>query len=180
MLDTDLLDDDEMAGWIAVYEGDLVVARKRLVRAATQRPELVDALGVLARVRLDALPPLGQAFLLLARRDTAGAAAQFTRLADSVGTAAPALLAMAARLQPPAASSALWARVIKDYPKSPEAPEALLAWARQLRDAGDKPGAVTRLEQLLVEYGSSALAPQARRELERLKGQVPPSDLHPW
>jgi tetratricopeptide (TPR) repeat protein len=180
MLDTDLLDDDEMAGWIAVYEGDLVVARKRLVRAATQRPELVDALGVLARVRLDALPPLGQAFLLLARRDTAGAAAQFTRLADSVGTAAPALLAMAARLQPPAASSALWARVIKDYPKSPEAPEALLAWARQLRDAGDKTGAVTRLEQLLVEYGSSALAPQARRELERLKGQVPPSDLHPW
>jgi tetratricopeptide (TPR) repeat protein len=180
MLDTDLLDDDEMAGWIAVYEGDLVVARKRLVRAATQRPELVDALGVLARVRLDALPPLGQAFLLLARRDTAGAAAQFTRLADSVGTAAPALLAMAARLQPPAASNALWARVITDYPKSPEAPEALLAWARQLRDAGDKTGAVTRLEQLLVEYGSSALAPQARRELERLKGQVPPSDLHPW
>jgi tetratricopeptide (TPR) repeat protein len=180
MQDSDLLDDDEIAGWMAVYDGELAVARKRLVRAASQRPELVDALGVLARVRVDALPSLGTAFMTLARRDTAGAAAQFTRLADSVGTAAPALLAMAARLQPPPSASTLWTRVVAEYPKSPEAPEALLAWARLLRDAGDKTGAIVRLEQLLVDYGSSALAPQARRDLERLKGQVPPSGMSAW
>ncbi|MCE2900790.1 MAG: hypothetical protein ACK50C_06655 [Gemmatimonadaceae bacterium] len=171
---TDLADDDEIAGALALYEGDLVTARKRLVRAATQRPELVDALGILARTRLDQSLGIGQAFQLLAKRDSAGAAARFTRLADSVGTAAPALLAQAARLSSATAAMPLWARIVQDHAKSPEAPESLLAWARVLRDRGDTAGAMARLEQLLIGYSDSALAPQARRELERLKGTVPP------
>jgi tetratricopeptide (TPR) repeat protein len=171
---TDLAEDDEIAGTLALYEGDLVTARKRLVRAATQRPELVDALGILARVRLDQSPGLGSAFLLLAKRDSAAAAARFTQLADSVGTAAPALLAQAARLSAVATAVPMWERIVRDFPKSPEAPESLLSWARVLRDRGDKAGATARLEQLLIEYSDSALAPQARRELERLKGMVPP------
>jgi tetratricopeptide (TPR) repeat protein len=171
---TDLAEDDEIAGALALYEGDLVTARKRLVRAATQRPELVDALGILARVRLDQSPGLGSAFLLLAKRDSAAAAARFTQLADSVGPAAPALLAQAARLSTVATAVPTWERIVRDFPKSPEAPESLLSWARVLRDRGDKAGATARLEQLLIEYSDSALAPQARRELERLKGMVPP------
>lgn len=173
--DPELLDDDEMGGWVALYDGDLALARKRLVRSATQRPELVDALGVLARVRLDVQVGLGQAFQALAKRDTAGAAARFRTLADSVGLAAPALLALSARLTPAASAAPLWDRVVKQFPKSPEAPEALLTWARQRRDAGDKAGAIEKLEQMLVEYSTSALAPQARRDLERLKGTVPPA-----
>ena len=51
----------------------------------------------------------------------------------------------------------------------------LLASARALLAAGDKAGATTRFETLLVDYPTSALAPQARRELERMKGQVPPA-----
>lgn len=172
---TDLEDDDETAGWLALYDGDLVTARKRLVRAATQRGELVDALGILARTRVDQSPGLGAAFLALARRDSAGAAERFVVLADSVGPAAPALLSMAARLSPRAAAIALWDRIIVTWPKSPEAAEALLASARALLTAGDKAGATTRLETLLVDYPTSALAPQARRELERMKGQVPPA-----
>jgi tetratricopeptide (TPR) repeat protein len=170
----DLADDDEMAGWLALYDGDLATARKRLVRAASNRPELVDALGILARTRVEQLPGLGEAFVLLARRDSAAAAARFVRLADSVGAAAPAFLAQGARLSPRPGAPPLYERILRDYPKSPEAPESLLAWARLLRDAGDKAGAITRLEQLLVEYTTSALAPQARRDLERLKGMVPP------
>ncbi|WP_396215694.1 hypothetical protein [Gemmatimonas sp.] len=175
MQGSDLVDDDEMVGWLALYDGDLLTARKRLVRAASSRPELVDALGILARTRVETLPGLGEAFVLLAKRDSAGAAVRFTRLADSVGTAAPAFLAQAARLSPRAQAPALFERIVRDFPRSPEAPEALLAWARQLRDGGDKAGAVTKLEQLLVDYTTSALAPQARRDLERLKGTVPPS-----
>lgn len=95
---SDLADDDETMGWLALYDGDLVTARKRLVRAETRRPELVDALGLLARTRVDRLPGLGQAFLLMAKRDTLGAAQRFTALADSTGDAAPAMLAIAARL----------------------------------------------------------------------------------
>ncbi|MCA0376559.1 MAG: hypothetical protein LCH84_12980 [Gemmatimonadetes bacterium] len=171
----DLDDDDELAGVLALYEGDLATARKRLVRAASQRAELVDALGILARVRLDHSPALGAAFLALARRDSAAAATQFTRLADSVGTAAPALLAQASRLRPPAQAVPLWERIVRDHARSPEAPEALLAWARHLRDGKDAAGATARLEQMLLDYPTSALAPQARRELEQLKGRVPPA-----
>lgn len=175
MQDGDLADDDELAGVLALYEGDLATARKRLVRTSTQRGDLVDALGILARVRVDHSPALGGAFLLLARRDSAAASEKFALLADSVGTAAPALLAQAARLRPAARAVPIWERIVRDYTKSPEAPEALLAWARHLLALGDKPGATVKLEQMLVDYPNSALAPQARRELDRLKGQVPPS-----
>ncbi len=183
----DLADDDETAGWMALYDGDLVLARKRLVRAETKRPELVDALGLLARTRLERSPSLGQAFLLLARRDSAAAAMRFAALADSVGDAAPAFLAQAARIEAarvplinggqrsvPPRALALWNRIITSYPRSPEAPDVMLTWARALRDANDKAGAIARYESLLVDYPESALLPQARRDLERLRGQVPP------
>jgi len=175
MQGTELSDDDELVGWLALYEGDVVNARKRLLRAASNRPELVDALGILARTRVEQLPGLGEAFTLLARRDSTGAAKRFVQLADSVGAAAPAFLAQGARLARPNEALALFDRLVRDFPKSPEAPEALLAWARALRDVGDKPAAVTKFEQLLVDYGTSALAPQARRDLERLKGAIPPA-----
>lgn len=172
---SDLGDDDETMGWLALYEGDLVTARKRLVRAETRRPELVDALGLLSRTRSDNSTGLGQAFLLLARRDTLGAAARFAALADSSLEAAPALLAMAARLEyaRPASkkSLALWERIVKNFPKSPEAPEALLGSARALRAAGDKAAAMQRYESLLIDYPESALLFQGRRELEQLKQQ---------
>ena len=172
---TELADDDEMAGWLALYEGDVVNARKRLLRAASNRPELVDALGILARTRVEQLPGLGEAFATLARKDSTGAAKRFVQLADSVGAAGPAFIAQGARLSRKNDAVALYDRIVRDFPRSPEAPEALLAWARALRDAGDKPAAVTKFEQLLVDYGTSALAPQARRDLERLKGAIPPA-----
>jgi TolA-binding protein len=81
---------------------------------------------------------------------------------------------MAARLLPKAAAMTLWDRIVATWAKSPEAAEALLASARALLAAGDKAGATTRFEALLVDYPTSALAPQARRELERMRGQVPP------
>jgi tetratricopeptide (TPR) repeat protein len=177
----DLADDDETAGWLALYEGDLVTARRRLVRADTRRGTLVDALGLLARTRETTSPALGRAFLSLARRDSADAARRFTAIADSMSDAAPALLAFAARIEAArpggtraAAAVALWSRIVQQHPKSPEAPEALLAWGRALRDAGDSAGAIARLETLLVDYPDSALLPQARRDLERLRGRVPP------
>jgi TolA-binding protein len=109
-----------------------------------------------------------------ARRDSVAAALRFARLADSVGAAAPAFLAQAARLSSRGAAVPLYERILAEYPRSPEAPEALLTWARALRDAGDKAGAIAKLEQLVVEYPTSALTPQGRRDLERLKGMVPP------
>lgn len=172
---TDLQDDDETVGWLALYEGDLDVARQRLVRAIAPRPEVVDALGVLARVRGADARGLGAAFLALARRDSAQAAARFEALADSVGEgAAPAVLALAARLRG-AKGEPLWTRIRDRHPASPEGAEALLALARARRAAGDVPPAIAHLESLILDHPDSALLPQARRLLEELRGRRPPA-----
>jgi tetratricopeptide (TPR) repeat protein len=171
---TELEDDDETVGWLALYDGDLLVARQRLVRALAPRPEVVDALGILARVRGDGGRGLGGAFLSLARRDSAQAADRFITLADSVGPgAAPALLALAARIRG-ARGEPVWARIRAQHPVSPEGAEALLALARARRAAGDAAAAIAHLETLILEHPGSALLPQARRELEGLRGQRPP------
>lgn len=172
---SDLQDDDETVGWLALYEGDLDVARQRLVRAIAPRPEVVDALGVLARVRGADARGLGAAFLALARRDSAQAATRFEALADSVGEgAAPAVLALAARLRG-AKGEPLWIRIRDRHPASPEGAEALLALARARRAAGDGPAAIAHLEALILDHPDSALLPQARRLLEELRGRRPPA-----
>ena len=179
----DLLDDDETAGWLALYEGDLVAARKRLVRLDAKRGTQIEALALLARTRAPSSATLGAAFLALAKRDTTAAVARFVSLADTMTDAAPALLATAARLEDSRnanASSAralvLWKRLRNDYAKSPEAPEAALAWAQSLMRSGDNKGAAAQLEAMLLDYSDSAMAPQARRELGKLRTQTPPNE----
>lgn len=177
----DLSDDDEISGWLALYDGDLATAKRRLVRSDSRNQTLNDALGLLARTRAASSPVLGRAFMQLAQRDSAAAAATFAALADSIDDAAPALLALSARIDaargtPESLAHAMqrWERVTTRYPKSPEAPESLLAWSRALLDAGKRAEAQQRLEALLIGYPDSALLPQARRELERSRGQIPP------
>jgi len=180
----DLSDDDETAGWLALYSGDLVTARKRLVRVDARRGSQIEALAVLSRTKALSSPELGAAFLTVARRDTSLAVTQFVTLAGTILEAAPALIATAARLeearQQPAASAralVLWKRVRAEYPKSPEAPEAVLSWAQLLSRSGDIKGAIEQMEALLVDYSDSALAPQARRELLTWRGKLPPGGV---
>lgn len=179
----DLSDDDETAGWLALYSGDLVTARKRLVRVDARRGSQFEVLTVLSRTKAQSSPALGAAFLTVARRDTTLAVRQFLQLADSMNDAAPALLATAARLEdardkPEAYARGLitWKRILKDFPKSAEAPEASFAWATTLARTGDVKGAIVQMESMLVDYSDSAMAPQARRELIRLRGMAPPGD----
>lgn len=180
----DLSDDDETAGWLALYSGDLVAARKRLVRITARGGSQIEALAVLSRTRAAASPELGAAFLTIARRDTSLAVRQFVTLATTMLDAAPALLATAARLedarlQPEASARALviWKRIRAEFPKSAEAPEAVLSWAQSLSRTGDVKGAVEQMEALLIDYSDSALAPQARRELITLRGKLPPGGI---
>ena len=60
----------------------------------------------------------------------------------------------------------IWTRIVTDYSTSPEAPEGDLEWARAALRARDGGTAIARLEHLLLTYPTSALAPQARRELD--------------
>ncbi len=166
-------DDDQVAGWVALYRGDLTTARRELSHAREGGGDAVSALALLSRTRAPSAPRTGRAFLALARADTVNAARSFAEASTELPEATPLLLSLAARLHAARKDDAqavpLWSRVVTDFAASPEAPEADLEWARALSRSGQGPAAIDRLEHLILTWSSSALVPQARRELEALK-----------
>ncbi len=170
-------DSSDAAGWLALYAGDLVTARRLLRTGADASPELALALGTVARVKGDSSIALGQAFLKLARGDTAGAAASMVESADRLPDIASLLLYTAGQLRAALNNDAqavpLYQRVVEQYAMSAEAPSAELEWARALRRRGDVASATQRLEHLILSYPQSALVPQARRDLEQMKAAIP-------
>jgi tetratricopeptide (TPR) repeat protein len=172
-------DSSEAGGWLALYEGDLKTARVLLRRGGESTPELALALGLVARLRGDTARAVGQAFLALARGDTTEAAARFEAAAGASPLAASLLLSTAAQLRAArkdvVGASALWQRVLTEFADSPEAPGAELELARLLRRKGDAAGAAARLEHLILTYPRSSLVPQARRELDLAKQNIPGS-----
>ncbi|CAN5914741.1 hypothetical protein BH11GEM1_BH11GEM1_00250 [soil metagenome] len=166
----------EAAGWLALYDGHLAAARTLLRTVREPSAELALAMGIVARARGDTAPDLGAAFLTLARGDSIKASAAFVAAAAAHQEVAPALLLVAARLRAvaPDAAIPIWARIVAEYPASPEAVESELEWARVLRRRGDTAAAATHLEHLILGAPQSALLPQARRELELARGAVPP------
>ncbi len=164
------LDEDEATALLAIYDGDLDKARAALRNADASNTLLLSPRALLSRTTLPMSPTIGAAFTALARRDTAAALTQLMNTAPDVGDAAPLVLAMAARLLTASGNDAravpLWTRIVTEYSTSPEAPEGDLEWARAALRARDGGTAIARLEHLLLTYPTSALAPQARRELE--------------
>jgi tetratricopeptide (TPR) repeat protein len=171
-------DSSDAAGWLALYEGNLKAARGLLRGGTESSPELALALGLIARLKADSAPAIGHAFLALARGDSAGAIAQFLQAADQTPSVRSLLLLTAAQVEAArkndAAAIALWKRIVESQGETPEAPQAELEWARLLRRNGDNPGAAEHLEHMILTYSRSALVPQARRELELVKGAIPP------
>ncbi len=169
-------DDEEVSGWIALFDGDFVRARAGLRRPADVTPDVVTAMAMLGRTTSDTGRVAGSAFLALARGDTVAAAQRLERAAEELSDAAPLLLAFSARLWSQRKSDAnairIWSRVVQQYPLSPEAAESDLEWARTLRRKGDHAGAAARLEHLILSFPQSALVPQARRELETIRSGI--------
>jgi tetratricopeptide (TPR) repeat protein len=170
----------EIGGWLALYSGDLRGARTQLrgYGDAGRFPGTVLAMSILGRARTESSVSVGSAFLSLARGDSARAAQAFRQAAGEVPEAASLLLATAARLtlaRDTAASLALWQRIVSEFADSPEAAEADLEWARLLRRRGDRDGAIKRYEHLILTFPSSALLPQARRELDAVKATILPA-----
>jgi tetratricopeptide (TPR) repeat protein len=171
-------DSSDAAGLLALYEGRLDVARALLRGSRDQGTDMALVMAIVSRVRGDAAPQLGAAFLALARGDSANAALRFIEAAERHAEAASALLLAAARVYAARNDARraipVWQRVVEQHGASPEAAEAELEWARVLRRAGDVQGAIARLEHLILSAPQSALLPQARRELELARGTVPP------
>jgi len=173
------VDDRELDGWLALFGGDLRAARANLRAAAAPTTDLVTALALLGRTRVDSAPVVGHAFVALARGDSAAAARAFADAGGVVLDAAPLLLAEAARLHAAmhedAAAVPIWRQVVERYADAPEAPEADLEWGRALRRDRDLIGAEARWEHLILTYPLSALVPQARRELDAAHRLAPPA-----
>ena len=170
-------DSSDAAGWLALYAGDIASARKLLRSGGDASPELALALALVARLKVDSAPALGAAFLTLARGDTAGAATALAATAERLPDVASLALYTAGQLRAKrgdhAGAMPLWQRVVEQYALSAEAPASELEWSRALARGGDRGGAASRLEHLILTYPQSALVPQARRELELLRNTIP-------
>ena len=165
----------EINGWIALYSGDLRTARTQLrgYGDASRFPGTLLAMSILGRARIDSSTRIGEAFLALARGDSTRSAQAFQAAAGEIPEAASLLLSTAARMflvKDTTASIGLWKAIVERYPESPEAADSELEWARVLRRRGDKAGAIERLEHLIITHPASALLPQARRELDAIRG----------
>jgi len=171
-------DSSDAAGLIALYEGRLDAARTLLRGSRDQSADMALVLGIVSRVRGDSAPQLGAAFLALARGDSTAAAQRFVEAAERHPEAASAILLAAARVHAARNDAKraipVWQRIVERYASAPEAAEAELEWARALRRGGDTAGAISHLEHLILNAPESALLPQARRELDLVRGSVPP------
>jgi len=182
--DDSSLSAEELRGWVALYRGDIRggAAALRSVGAdagdparATDRAAAVAFAAVAGR---DSLPELGAALLLAARGDSAGAARGLEALGRRLGgDGEPAALLWAARLfesaRDSAAAESLWREVVRRFPVTAPGAASQLALARLAAARGQPAAAAALLEELILRNPDSALIPEARRELEQVRGLVP-------
>jgi tetratricopeptide (TPR) repeat protein len=172
-------------GWLALFRGDLADAAARFRIAGPYSGSRSDATrrtGVLAliqRLELERAPDLGSAFLALARNDTTGAVERLEAMARGVPARGRAdLLAYAGQLaaeQNHANAEQMLRAAIAADSAGPAAPAATLALAELTWRHGRPRDAVALLEHLILTYPDSAVIPQARRLLDRVRGAVPSS-----
>lgn len=170
---------ERVAAWLALYAGAFADARRGLRRTDEPNNDVVTAMAFLSRTRVEQSPAAGAAFLTLARGDTTAAARAFEVVGNEVKDAAPFLFGLAARLYATRAVAdtahavLLWKLLVESHADAPEAAEAELAWARVLRQRSDAAGALAHLEHLILTWPQSALVPQARKEMDEVRGMVP-------
>lgn len=173
-------------GRIKLYQGALIEASNLLRYAgpfAGTRDAAVSrttALALMQVIETDSLPALGGALLALERRDSAAA----VRGLEQVSGTLPAekggaeVLLLVARVQDGlghAADAERGYRQVSELKVPASAAAAGFELGRLLVRGDRKDEAIAVLEQVLVSYPSSAVAPQARRLLDQAKGAIPPA-----
>jgi tetratricopeptide (TPR) repeat protein len=171
-------------GRIRLYAGDLkgaVAAMQAAGPYAGSREEATQrsaTLALLQPIQQDSQPALGGAFLQLDRGDTTAALSAFEKVSASLPPAAGGaelrLLVgnlQVARGQLPAAEKSLRAAMVREAPATAAA--AALELGRLLLANGRQREATETLEQMILDYPTSALVPQARRLLDQARNAVP-------
>jgi TolA-binding protein len=143
--------------------------------AATDRAAI---LALLQPIGKDSVPELGAAFRQLDGGDSAGAARAFARAAETVPAEAgrPEVQLYAARVyaalnRTAEAETLMHAAVVKDSPATAAA--ALLELGRLQLKTERREDAKLTLEQMILDYPTSPLVPQARRLLDQARNAVP-------
>jgi tetratricopeptide (TPR) repeat protein len=178
-----------LAGWVALYRGDVKGAMDRFREAGPYAGDRAEATertimaALLDRIARDTFPELGAALLRLAQGDSVAAAAALQRAAGQLpergGRLDVLLLAGQAAVGTAAGEKGaadIFAEIVRTGPPAgAAAPAAELAWAQLLVRQNRLADAVSHLEHLILTYPQSAVVPEARRLLDRAKGAVPRS-----
>jgi hypothetical protein len=171
--------------YIHLAAGDVAEGRAALLLALTGLPPaeatpVIAFAGLLGRVAPEGAETLASAGVAAHRGRPAEAA---TALTDLAGTLEPsqraAVLAQAARFAADGDEARVAAeirrRIVDEHPDAPEAGEAALALARfHARTPTGVGEAIRLLEELIVRRPNAAVVPDARRELEKLRGRGTP------
>jgi tetratricopeptide (TPR) repeat protein len=168
--------------YLLLAEGDVQEGRSALMLALTGLPPaeatpVIQFAGLLGRASTEGAQALSEAGVA-AHRGRPGEAA--TGLAEAVetledGERAP-ILAEAARIAAAGGEARIAAdirrMIVQDYPDSPEVGDASLALARfHARTPRGIEEAIRLLEDLISQRPNAAVVPDARVELERLRGR---------
>jgi tetratricopeptide (TPR) repeat protein len=164
-------------GRIALSRGDRDEARAAFLSAApdltgAEATQVLALATLLGRVSDRAAPVLARVLADAGAGDPGGGLDRLRDATARLGAAdRPVVLSFGAALADAEgldADAVMLRRVIvTEYPRSAEAPAALLALARSV-SGKDKTEARELLERLIIEHPRSALVPQARRELDRI------------
>lgn len=170
---------------LLIHDGDVDGGRRELLRAApglhgAQATDAIALATLLGRLSAEAGQVVALAMASFSDDDAAGAVDMLLAKDLSVPDVdRPAVLDLGARLADRASlhERALDARtrLVQNYPDSRQVPAALLALAQSMARRGAPAEEVAPLlERLIFEHPRSALVPQARREMDRLRGQTQP------
>lgn len=175
---------ESLRGRLALDAGDVDAARRAFTAAAdglrgTDATAALELASLLAGLTA---PAATQVAAALGARALQPDPDLVRRLGGVVGNVSeedrPALLDYAASLADtldPEAAARFRRAIIDDYPTSRQAAAALLGLARSLAAQPDSAASARALlERLILDHPASALVPEARRRLSRLKGEVPP------
>lgn len=171
-------------GRARLFRGDVAGAVRDLAGAgpfASDRSDATERVAVLAVLQVldaDSLPTLGAAYLALEQGDSARAAQGFAELAGRLPAerGGGELLLLAGRLRQAQGSMPQAEQLFRQAggaKGTAAAPAARLELARVLVRQGKQGDAIAALEQLILEFPESAVAPQARRLLDSVRGGVP-------
>ena len=173
-------------GWIALYGGELATAKQHFDAAGPYAHDRAEAtrrasmLVLLEQVQVARHPELGAALLRLEEDAVDRAVTELRAAARGLSPGGRAAVLTLAGEAASKGGDAVTAEIVlvealASDPQGPLAPSAEYQLATVYISAGRTDEAVDRLERLILTYPKSALVPQARRLLDRVRGMVPNS-----